>query len=44
MQLPSVPRKLRGQNEKLVIAAQAGPADAGHSLMVSRFLPTPKTS
>ena len=43
MQLASVSRKLRGHHEKIVMAAQAGPADAGHSLMVSRFLLTPAT-
>ena len=42
MQLASVPRKLRGHNDRFVMAAQAGPADAGHSHLVSRFLHIPK--
>ena len=37
MQLASVPRKLRGQNEKLVMAAQAGPLPRALALGVTVF-------
>jgi len=40
MSLASVPRESSGQNEGLLMAAQAAPAPAGDSLLVSRFLPT----
>jgi|WetSurMetagenome_2_1015567.scaffolds.fasta_scaffold02226_6 hypothetical protein len=43
MQPPSVPRILHGHSDKLVMMAQAGPADAGLSLMVLRFLPIQTT-
>jgi len=40
MSLASVPRESSGQNERLLMAAQAAPAPAGDPLLVSRFLPT----
>ena len=40
MSLASVPRESSGQNERPLMAAQAAPAPAGDSLLVSRFLPT----
>ena len=39
----AVPRLPRGHLDRFVMAAQAGPAGAGHSHLVSRFLRTPKT-
>jgi hypothetical protein len=44
MQLAYMPRKPRCLSDRLVIAACAGPSDAGHSRMVSRFLPTGEKS
>jgi len=40
MQLATAPRESSSQNEKPSMAAQAAPALAGDSLLVSRFLPT----
>ena len=40
MSLASVPRESSGQYERPLMAAQAAPAPAGDSLLVSRFLPT----
>jgi hypothetical protein len=40
MSLASVPRESSGQNAIPLMAAQAAPAPAGDSLLVSRFLPT----
>jgi hypothetical protein len=44
MSLPSVPRESSGQNERPLMAAQATPASAGDSLLMSRFLPTRELS
>jgi len=40
MSLASVPRESSGQKERPLMAAQAAPAPAGDSLLMSRFLPT----
>jgi len=40
MSLASVPRESSGQKDGSSMAAQAAPAPAGDSLLVSRFLPT----
>ncbi len=40
MSLASVPRETYGRNARPLMAAQAAPAPAGDSLLVSRFLPT----
>jgi len=44
MSLASVPRESSGQNARPLMAAQAAPAPAGDSLLVSRFLPTRELS
>ena len=44
MSLASVPRESSGQNSRQLMAAQAAPAPAGDSLLVSRFLPTREQS